>query len=251
MIICIYANCQGDGIAHYMKRARPDLYIRVHHNWQIILGETRSEDLMADAAVCDVFVYQPTQSLKHGMLSTEEMVRDVVPQSALKLSFPYVFNTGFFPIVKHGRWWTGNQVFEAARKGECLRKFDRNEFHYDCMARFEENLLEQEERERQCHLKFAPFIREHFRTKHLFLLCNHPASAMLAEMARRVLDEMGITWQPVIQGPNDAGLPGYHAVHPAVVQEMGLTFQPDRRGEDPLFYRTLMIELDKELKGQT
>lgn len=250
MKVCIYANCQGDGIAHFLKRAKPDLDIRVHHNWQILMGEQSPEDLMADAKVCDVFVYQPTAALKHGMLSTEEMVAQGVPASALKLSFPYVFNTGFFPIVKHGHWWTGKQVIDAAKNGGCVARYDRNDFIYDCQERFEANLAEQHSREQGCDLKFAPWIRDNYKSKHLFLLCNHPASDMLVEMTRSVLERMGIPWQPPAVGANDAGLPGYHAVHPAVVRELGLTFQPDRRGEDPNYYRTWMLELEREMKGQ-
>lgn len=245
MKVCIYSNCQGDGIAHFMRKADSGLDIKVHHNWQILMGETSAEDLMRDAKACDAFIYQPTSALKHGMLSTDEMVADVVPESAVKLSFPYVFNTGFFPIVKHGRWWTGKQVFEAANRGDdIVAMYDTNQLKYDCAERMEENFSEQEQREKCCDLKFVPWMRENYRRKHLFLLCNHPGSDMLIEMARRVYEILTqCEMRVVCNGPNDAGLPGYHAVHPAVVSELGLEFAPDRRGEDANYYRILMMEL--------
>lgn len=252
MKICIYANCQGDGVAHFIRQVHPSWDVRVHHNWQILMGETSEVDLMRDAADCDVFIYQPTDALKHGMLSTEEMVAQTVPRHARFISFAYQFNTGFFPIVKHGKWWTGDMVMNMARNGYGLATpFDNDGLIYDCARRFAENLAEQEDREKNCTVKMVPWILENYQSKHLFLLCNHPASELFVGLAGKILFELGpeMCGRMTYNTPNDANLPGYHAVHKAVKRELGLMYEPDRRGEDPDFFRVLMLELETTKGG--
>lgn len=250
MKLCIYSNCQGDGIAHFIRKVKPAWDIRVHHNWQLMMGEQSPEALLADLKDCDVFVYQPTDGFvcKGGyvMPTTGDMVTSL-PSHVARISFPYVFNTGFFPIVKSGKWWTGSALVQAAVKGETnvVAGYDMNVWPFDCARRFAENLAEQSRREECCTLQFAPFILQNFQTKHMFLLHNHPASALFVEMARAVLREIGPALDVEIphDGPNDANLPGYHGVHPAVVRELGLRYEPDRTGEDMDYYRVLIQEM--------
>jgi len=245
MKICVYSNCQGDGIAHFIRKVHPTWEIRVHHNWQIMLGETSGLAMVQDAKWwCDIFVYQPTDAFKDAP-STNDIIKDL--GKARPISFPYCYNTGFFPIVKSGTFWTGNEIIKLAMRGSPLvEMWDNDEFLiYDCARRFAENVAEQSRREECCTLQFVPFILQNFQTKHLFLLHNHPASPLFVEMARAVLRAIDPKFDVEIpyDGPNDANLPGYHGVHPAVIRELGLRYTPDRRGEDMDYYRVLIQEL--------
>lgn len=248
----IYANCQGDGIAHFLRKtAMAEHYeFKVWRNYQLMLGEQTAAGLMEDVTSADLFIYQPTPGFlcKCGaeVPSTDEMVKRLKPRT-MALSFSYQFNTGFFPIVKSGKWWTGRELDGLAFCGApLLEMYDNGEIlSFDCALRFAENLAEQSRRERECVMKFVPFILENFQSKHLFVMHNHPASALFVEMAQTVLRFVEPKWDVPIayDHPNESNLPGYHAVHPAVIRELGLTYTPDRRGEDAEFYRSLITEL--------
>lgn len=253
--VCIYANCQGAGMATFLRRARHELNISVFQNYRMMLAEENPEQMLNDLADCDVFVFQPTDAFEckgGGQCPSTDSLCKLVPDHCIRISFPYSFNSGFFPIVKSGKWWTGDDVFELGKGSDwfdVVTCYDRNLLNFDCARRFAENLAEQSRRERGCTIKLAPFILENFQTSHLFLLHNHPASALLAHLAEEVLALINPKWSARIpfDGPTDGGrltavMPGYHSVHQAVIKELGLTFTPDRTGEDAVFYRTLIEE---------
>lgn len=249
-LLVSFSNCQGGAILHFLRKTQlAEHYDMVqYNNWQIILNEQSPDDLMRDAARADIFLFQPTDPLKHGMLSSAEMIDKVVPKSALKLSYAYSFNTGFFPIVKHGQWWTSHYVIGAARLGDrtLISRFEVDDLPYDCARRFAENLAEQSRREALCDLRFAPFILENFQKKHLFLMENHPTSELFVHMARTVLRAINPAWDQEIpfDGPNDANLPGWHFLHPAVKRELGIEY--DAPGGDIHAYRKLMVEITEK-----
>lgn len=244
MKLCIFANCQGDGIARFVKKVLPGLNISVWHNWQVILGEQDGEEMLRDVADCDFFLYQPTAALKNGRYSSEEVLA-LVPKSSKKISFAYQFNTGFFPIVHHGGWHTGQEVIEKATRGlDVVRMFDEDRLFYDCARRFAENLAEQSRREESCDLKFVPYILNNFQRERLFLVCNHPTSVFFEHMARVVLREIGFLDHAIpIESPNETNLPGNHPVHLAVARELGLQYREDDPKSDKHWYRHLMQKI--------
>ncbi len=256
MKLCVYSNCQGQGIKHFINKGHPEFDIRLHQNFRLMLGETAVQPLLDDAGDCDVFIYQPTPEFegKGGFVPSTDKLQDICPIEAKKISFAYQFNTGFFPIVKHGRWWTGEWwVYMAKQTPEnLLNLYDNGMMQpFDCARRFAENLAEQSRREEQCTIKLAPWILQNFQTQHLFLLCNHPASALFVELAKRVLYEIDPALCPVeipYDGPNDANLPGWHALHPAVKRELGITYD-QVPGGDADYYRVLIKEL-AETRGK-
>lgn len=247
-----YANCQSIGICHFLKKTPMAQHydFKLWNNWQIVLKEQDPAGLLEDAERADVFLYQPTDAM-YGALSTGVFCNEVVPKDCIKISYPYIFNTGFFPIVKSGKFWTGDWWLHMAKESpeNLVKLYDNGMMQpFDCARRFAENLAEQSRREAGCTIKLAPWILENFQTQHLFLLCNHPASALLIEAARRILvlagyDDMEIP----ITHPNEAALPGWHALHPAVKRELGIQYDQEPGG-DMEFYRALFAEL-AETKG--
>lgn len=240
--LCIaYANCQGDGLAHFLRKVPEfnEAYeIRVWHNWQIIMGESDPAGLNADAAKADIFIYQHTPSLKYGSLSSEDMVANLIPKSCQHICISYAWNTGFFPIVQHGCWWTGDDVIARARAGEDIKAHfeqDPLSMRYDCARRFAENLAEQGRREAVCDIKMVPWILENYRKAHLFLLCNHPASPLLVAWAREILRKINPAWDQdiPIASANEANLPGFHWLHPAVIWELHLEYSIEEGDRTP------------------
>lgn len=248
-----YMNCQA-ALVHFLKKTKMAEHYEfcVYHNYQLILREQSPEAFMRDAAKADLFVFQPTGEI-YGILGTDVLCADVVPKDALKLSCAYCFNTGFFPIVKHGRWWTGKSILREAQLGSTtlVQAFDRDTLFYDCAERFEDNLTEQMRREETCDIKLGEWIRQNYQTEHLFLLCNHPASALLVELARRILRAVNPAWDHEIPyyHTNEVQLPGHHAVHYATIRELKLfyrlPFSHVNIGSDFTYYRTLFEELQR------
>src|SRR5687767_15030851 len=115
--LCVcYSNCQGGAAVHFLKKTpMAEHYdFEVYANYRLILGEQSPRQMFNHAAQCDLFLYQPTGEI-YGILGTEELIHSVVPKSAQKISMAYNFNTGFFPIVLHGKWWTGEWWIEEAK----------------------------------------------------------------------------------------------------------------------------------------
>lgn len=254
--LLIFANCQGEALAYFLRKTRmPEFFdIKVYANYRIILGQESYEKLVEDAARCDVFLYQPTDPLKHGQKSSAEIIEHVVPKAAQKISFSYSFNSGFFPICKYGSWHTGQQLLQECQYGgiDLVEKFDLGILNYDCARRFAECLAEQSRREETMDIRLAQFILQNFQTKHLFTMINHPSSELLVELTRRVirLVRPELDYAIEFNGANEAKLPGYHAVHPAVVRELGLKYQIPNDEGDMDFYRVLIQEL-QDKRGQT
>lgn len=232
-LVCSYSNCQGTGLIHFLKQSRlAERYEFSHYNnYQIILREQSPEALLRDAARADIFIYQETPAIKYFDRSTEQMISNVVPKDALKLSFGYGFNHGFFPICHHGQWQTGRQVLKLAKEDPftLLAGYDYGTLHFDCALRFVACLAEQMLREKTCDVKMADFILSHFRKEQLFICENHPASAYFSQLASRFLRAI----DPVLDEPlpyattNDANLPCGMLVHQAVVNELALEYQAE------------------------
>lgn len=254
MKLCvIYANCQGSGLEHFLRKTPfiDEYDIVSYQNYRLILKEQSSDEMIRDAQRCDLFLYQPTGEI-YGILGTGEICRSVLKDGALRLSFSYVFNTGVFPIVFHGKWWTGASVIEEAKRGtDITLLYDTDALEYDCYDRFYDNLSEQNRREQVCDIRLSNWMWDHYKTKHLFLLCNHPTSHVFVEMARQVLQAVRIPFsgEIPITHCNEANLPGFHSLHPAVKRELDLKYDVTDPGADSEFFRKLIVQL-QEKRGE-
>lgn len=256
-----YSNCQGAGVVHFLKQSSISSLYDFHHynNYQILLGEQSPEDLMSDSKRADVFFYQTTPALKYGMLSTEEMVQSVVPSSSLKLAFGYGFNHGFFPLVHHGQWQTGETVKLRAQTEpeKLLFDYDQGHVNFDCRGRFESCLQEQIRREvaekasadsvGAVFIPMSDVIQSLHQTTQLFLCENHPSSGYLAALASRVIT--ALTNEPVTLSHatnNEANLPCGLLISPCVVRELELQYEPEIGAH--AFFRGYLSRLIDSLK---
>lgn len=245
MKLVSYANCQLFGVLHFLKQSKLAGHCEFKHynNFQIILREQSAADLFEDSAQADIFVFQPTPAIQYCELSTEQMIESVVPNGALKISVGYGFNHGLFPIVHHGQWQTGRQVLQLAKDDPATLRiaYDHGTLKFDCALRFIACLNEQARREKAIDIKMSDFILAEFQKQKLFICENHPASAYLAELARRVLRfieiEMGLRLEPETvthTGDNDANLPCGMLVSPYAVSELDLQY-PAEQGAHKYF----------------
>lgn len=231
---------------HFLAQsALADEYVPVFcNNWQFILQELPIDMLFTEAAKAAVFIYQPTDQHRDKMgnliPSSEDLIRNVVPKDAKRISFAYQYNNGFFPIIKETDkdYATGQRVRELAKgdKHAYWQAYNSGAMFFDCAKRFVDCLTEQHRREMTCDIEMVPFILENFRKRRLFLNQNHPASCMFVELARRVylhvygdgddLDDLDDGFLVKSMGDNDAGMNGELPMHPAAVRELGLEFGP-------------------------
>ena len=261
MKIVLYANCQADGIAHFLKKTPLAAEIKVWHNWQVLMKEQPLAGLLDDLRSADVLIFQPCRD---GYIcvdnvhvpGTDELIQRYVRPGCALVSFAYQFNHGFFPILKvaPGRagFITGDDVLSWHNSG-ALREYDADCFIFDCARRFIECLAEQSRREALCSVRMADWILGNYQEKRLFLTQNHPSSGLFVELTKRIMTVMGQLlpdyWDKVYfsglssEVENEAGLPGTLPVHPAVVRELGLKYGPS---PDSSYYRTLLQDLLKE-----
>lgn len=246
-LLVSYSNCQAWGLIFFLKKSKLAEHYEFRHydNFRIILKEQSADDLFKDAAKADIFVYQPTPAIQYCELSTERMLSELVPSSALKLSFSYAFNHGFYPLVLHGQWQTSKAVLDLALLDPdgLLPAYDAGKLNFDCAGRFFDCLAEQRRREETMDVKMWDFILSEYRRQQLFLCENHPASAYFSELARRFLMRIEPSWSESIpfEGPNDASLPGGLLVSPQVVGELGLGYAPEPGAHE--FFRGKIQEL--------
>lgn len=223
----IYANCQAGGIAHFLRKARFPFEIEVFHNYQLILGEQSPEALYASASRCDLFIYQPTDEMKHGDLSSDAMLDRAVSKSAKTISFAYQFNDAFFPLVLHGETILGadrlNPDYWKMPRAELLALYRCGELDFALNERLWGCAAEQSRREQQCDVRSSGWIIEH-SAEQLFLNVNHPASALYAHLARVIYElavDDAICQQMTYENENEAAMPCCLPVSPYIVKHYG------------------------------
>lgn len=286
----LYGNCQMDGIRHFLAKSRMgDEYIfQVFHNWRLMLNEEETGAQLLEAShACDVFIYQPCRgfSCQDGTVipPTDQLslpARSIDGRKAI--SFAYLLNHGFFPLIKVGAgwdgWWTGEGVKTRVREflkgtpnggGGMTIDYFADKLPYDCARRFIECLAEQSRREQETDIKMVPFILENYRKRRLFLTYNHPTSALFEQLTRQIialLVESESLWECVapittenrgssiadrIKGlswsdDNEANMNGVQPVHPAVCRELGLEYQPTDNAIE--YYQGLLEQMMRELR---
>lgn len=253
MKLCVsYANCQSWGLNAFLQKSKMVEHYEFRHydNFRIILREQSADDMMKDAAKCDLFIYQPTPAIQYCELSTEQMLADVVPAGAQRLSYGYGFNHGFYPIVLHGQWQTSRQVLDLAARDPAalLTAYDAGQLHFNCAGRFLDCLVEQRRREESMDVVMWDFILSEYRHVQLFIGENHPASAYFAELARRFLLKIEPAWAESLPyaTANDINLPCGLLVAPQAVCELGLFYEPEAGAQ--AFFRGKLEELAAGLK---
>lgn len=207
----IYANCQGDGLAVFLKLMGFPHETRVFRNYQMILGEQRWEDLEEAARSCDYFIYQPTDD-KHDKFASEHILEEFIrPRNVFAISFAYIVNHGFFPLIEHGGKFIGGEFIPDKAFQEpldyVLAQYDAGRFGFHLRERFVYCLNEQMRREAKTDVKLGGFILER-SNRQLMLNYNHPSSPIFDELARQAMELFGYiskNYAPV--AINHAGLP--------------------------------------------
>jgi hypothetical protein len=186
MNVVIYANCQGLALNHVILGLMPTLEagrLSVILNFEHLnSGIPLPVDVLKKA---NVFVFQPVQ-VRHGVFSTDSVLR-TLPSDCTRISFPYIFNSGFWPLVPHGGRILGANEF--VKKLPFAASLRRAESEIDsrvavdlALGRYVSDLQRLKDTESTTTVKISNFIEEHVSSRRLFWTENHPVEEVMVEV---------------------------------------------------------------------
>lgn len=236
MKLCIiYANCQGMGLAHFLRKADFPYEIRTFENFRFILKEQDPEEMMQLAPRCDLFIYQPTDA-KYDTLCAQQIVNNLLPTHCRTLSFSYMFNSGMFPLCPHGHDIHGKEfilpLMAVKSDEEIIRMYHDGTIDFGMTSRFLACASEQARREVFTDIKMAEWIvRNSFWRP--FFTENHPTSITFCALASKVMDTVGEGDPSKARHRhwNEVGLPCGRPLSRYAVRHFGLSDQPDTTPE--------------------
>jgi len=217
--VLIFANCQGGAIATLLKLADPNLLVSHYHNYTYINNTTLDNTILKELQICDIFIYQPL-STKWPVYNTDNLLR-YTKSSCKKISFPYMYNDAFTPIIKtlgrdfpvNGEYTTTggekimykniepitNLMSSGLTLGEILYKYDTMQIDFNYETRFNNTMRILAYHEQYTDVKISDFILSNYQSHRLFnyyisnemVCCNHPSNVLLVECTNRILHLLG------------------------------------------------------------
>ena len=207
--------------------------------------------MIKELPTADIFLYQPAGKMDP-VPSTDDIVKFHLSERCSCVSFPYLYNHGFFPFLEaEGSFSAQLKYLLSTKVRNVFLEYNGGIINFECGRRFIECLAEQSKREQLMDVKMTDWILANYRKQKLFLSENHPTSATYVEITRRILVQLeifepkGMTWTDV----NEVGMNGVMPLHDAVVKELGLEYQADPEAHN--YYRYSLekiINLPKVLK---
>lgn len=220
MKIVFYGNCQADALRLVLRQHVPERDMVCVQNYHMIAKQKPvNEKILRDA---DVFIYQPIDS-KHGKYSTDMTVDgnmiSHLSDHCLKLSFPYVYNSGLWPLIApracdwfekdycdrksdnlndaHPKNWINMNVITDLKKtgatvDDVLDLYRNRGIDWKYESRFKGNISEMLKREKTTDLKAVKFIETNIRKEKMMVTHNHPTAAVFKHMADQVLNKLNI-----------------------------------------------------------
>jgi hypothetical protein len=155
-------------------------------------GTPLPTDVLREA---DVFVFQPLH-VRHGAFSADSVLR-TLPSDCIPISFPYIFNSGFWPLVPHGGRILGAKEF--VKKLPFAASLRRAESEIGsrvavdlAIGRYVSDLKRLKDTESTTTVQISNFVEEHVSSRRLFWTENHPVEEVMVEVGRQVIASMGL-----------------------------------------------------------
>lgn len=229
MNLVIYSNCQGDNIyKHFLDGHLPIktyTYIPCH----VFINEKKP--LPIDVLKqCDVFLYQLVQKI-HGIYSTIDTsgVLQYLPSTCKKISFCYYY-LDHYPLYEDpsGAYVGGDCIVRLKKQGvsleRILKMYEEGELDFGTKKRYEESIRRMREKESVCTIQAVDFILEHVKTTRLFDTINHPNGIVLAHVANKIFEVLGIDMKYEEFYYKHIRIHGFWAYNPYMKTEIGLEY---------------------------
>jgi hypothetical protein len=273
--IATFGNCQARGIASLLEILLPGSFERpIFLSNNDRTGRMKSPDeILSTLSAADLAIFQPLRR-DHGPLS-EANVRAALDDSVTLLAFPYIFNNGVAGFCyahnarskrSYGKIFGEKAVIErleAGATGEALvGEYLQGELDLHVLERFDECMQRMAERERTNEITLSDFILDRYRDTRLFLMHNHPTTALYAEILRqlRELASLPIDVDSLISRARDEDNVAGHSyesdslpISPRDVEDLGYTFAPDPRWAEigPTLIRVIADEWERNRSERT
>ena len=197
MRLFIYMNCQGQAIYQFMSNLLNSCSfaeIRHVHNYYDKRDEllNHHKDYISSS---DILIYQPLFNEENGIKTCRmpEALARHTSESTLKISIPYLFNSGLWPIIYNGSIMrTGQNTIDCIKQCRSERElhslYDNTAIEFDLGARFLMSIGILKDREALTSIKISEFIMSRIGNECLFLTAPHPAKALYTEVVRQIWD---------------------------------------------------------------
>jgi hypothetical protein len=258
-------NCQNNGLIQFLSNSKEftnTFETKWYANWQLI--ENKSSVPMKDVEEADLFVYQPLRP-EHGCYSTDPTIVGsigyYVNNKCIKITHPYVFSSAFWPIVQAGqgknsdRWFGAEQIDkllnDGISKNEILNLFYTNQIDWEYEKRFKQSIQILQDKESITDIKISEFIVNNFKNQLLFLIPQHPTSAIFLNMSNQILEKLNMKKldDSIIKTVNDLEIEDstYNSkskmfpLHESVINDFGLNFGKEYLEGSENFYKQRLL----------
>ena len=213
--ILFCANCQGQAINKYLESCQEfNKLFNVDYieNW-ILLKETNKNlpKYFDKLKKCDIFIYQPLKA-KHEKLSTETEngLKSLLKDDCKLISFPYIYNSSFWPFFHSGSinedfypGISGKKIAnyevicnlkEKFTNDEILIMYNKNEIDFKYKENFEKTMSILKSNEKNTTIKVSDYILKKYKTERLFMIKDHPTKYLLIYCANEILKNLNINY---------------------------------------------------------
>jgi hypothetical protein len=247
--IVAFGNCQARGIATLLEMLLPDSFATptfLSNNART--GRMRPPgEILETLNNANLVIFQPLRR-DHGELS-EANVRASLDGSTRLIAFSYIFNSGVAGFCyahnaksrhSYGKIFGEKAVIERLEQGahgeQLVDDYLRGELDLHVVERFDECMNRMADREGGNEIRLRDFILDTYRDVRLFLMHNHPTTALYTEILRQLksLTDLPIDVDALqaraAEEDNVAGhayAPDSLPISPRDAEELGYRFDPD------------------------
>ncbi len=224
LMVFIQANCQSHALRNIFQKVD-----RLHSKYEIMdvkpvhLWKDEDRDsIFSKIKECDIFLHQPIFEQHFGKFASDNLKKHL-KDSAISVSFPNLYFTGYHPQAFYLKDDTGKNIFEpfdyhdrniveffkqGLNAKKMVEKIQDESFYSqeEIKENIELSLKDLENREKFTSIKMSPIIRNQMKGKKLFHIFNHPTNEMIFILMNKILDRLGddlLVYNEMQQFPNE------------------------------------------------
>ena len=207
--VVYYANCQFRGLNFFLQKC---LSMESFHieNYSLIKEKKKIPySLLRNA---DIFIYQPIDK-RHGLYSTDKSIKNNImshlQSKCITISFPYIYNSSLWILIPQPSSGTGvdkyigdfsnfksNPIGKLKYAGysldEVLEMYTKGDIDFDYEKKSNETFEILRQKEKNCDVKVADYIRNNIQKHKLFFTQNHPTTRVFIHCVNQILSILSI-----------------------------------------------------------
>ena len=204
----ILANCQGQSIAHLLKKN--DVFAKAFDLLPLnpihLLKESDAPKIHELVSSLDLLIHQPIGP-HYGVFSSDNIVKSMKPDSC-SISFPVLFFSGYNPETVYMKNIAGKTIQEMGYNDLNIMKLFLAGFspqdivdqiisedfysHAFILNNYEQSINSLKEREKDLDVKISQFINNFAKERRLFFSMNHPTNEVLQKVTAQILSLLSI-----------------------------------------------------------